>query len=572
MGRVLLAWPAVFLLAGPGVAADLFSDRAVEWGVDFTHFNGRSGEYYFSEIVGAGAALFDYDGDGDLDLFLLQGHLLGAELGKTMADALDTPRGQLADRLFRNDLTIDAEGRRQVRFVDVTASSGLRSTGYGMGVAAADFDNDGWVDLFVTNFGANQLWKNRGDGTFVDHTAGAGLGDIRWSIPAVSLDFDRDGWLDLYVGNYVDFSLKNHKLCRTIAGAADYCGPLSFPPLADRLYRNLGDGTFEDVSTKSRIGREFGGALGVVAADLDGDGWQDIYVANDGVPNQMWINQHDGSFRNEALLAGTAVSAMGRPEASMGVVVADYDGDGDEDIFMTHLLRETNTLYRNEGQGTFVDATDEAGLGSPSWPYTSFGTVFFDYDNDGALDLLVASGSVRVLNELEAAGDPFPFHQKNQLFHNRGNGRFVDVTAIAGAVFQHSEVSRGLAWGDIDNDGDADVVLTNNGGRTRLLINNVGQQSHWLGLRLVAGKPQRDQQGARLALRRKGRSTLWRRVDSGGGFAVANDPRILIGLGDSPQVDGLEVIWPDGWRENFSAEADRYTTLVRGRGKPAVSR
>ncbi|MDH3745886.1 MAG: VCBS repeat-containing protein, partial [Acidobacteriota bacterium] len=408
---------------------DVFVDRAAETGLNFVHFNGMSGEFYFAETAGSGGALFDYDNDGDLDVYLVQAHMLGP--GKSSEDALLPPVGELRDRLFRNDLSVGADGSPILRFTEVTEESGIRAEGYGMGAATGDFDNDGWVDLYVTNFGSNQLWRNNGDGTFSDVTAKSGADDIRWSVPATWLDFDRDGWLDLFVGNYVDFTIGSHKLCRTIAGAPDYCGPLAFNPLPDRLLRNRRDGGFEDRSASAGIDQEFGGALGAVAADLDGDGWPDLYVGNDGTPNQMWVNRKDGTFRNQALIAGTAVNMVGEPEASMGVSIADFDADGDEDIFLTHLIRETNTVYVNDGGGLFEDATSETGLGSPSWLYTGFGTAWIDFDNDGWLDLVVANGAVEVVEELAAKRDPYPLHQPNQLYRNEG-ARFVDVSASAG--------------------------------------------------------------------------------------------------------------------------------------------
>ncbi len=366
------------LFAAFAAAGDLFVEAG--GGPAFTHFNGMSGELYFPEMMGSGAALFDYDGDGDLDAYLVQGVMLGP--GKSLADAVfPPPAGEaLVDRLFRNDT--GAEGADAApRFVDVTASSGLAADGYGMGVAAGDYDGDGQVDLYVTNFGANQLWRNTGDGRFEDVTASAGVGDERWSVSAAWVDYDRDGDLDLYVGNYVRYTFDNAKPCRSSTSARDYCSPLVYKPDVDTLYRNEGDGRFTDVSAAAGVRKKFGGALGVVVGDFDADGWPDIYVANDGVANQLWMNQGDGTFRDEAMLAGVGVNMDGSPEASMGVDAADFDGDGDEDLFMTHLARETNTLYINDGEGWFEDRTLAMGLANPSFQYTGFGTAWFDYDN-----------------------------------------------------------------------------------------------------------------------------------------------------------------------------------------------
>ncbi len=553
----------------------VFTDQAAELGLDFVHVNGMSGKFYFCEIVGPGGALFDYDNDGDVDVYLVQGHMLARGTDRS------PPSGEHRDRLFRNDLVAGSDGSPTLGFTEVTEDSRIRASGYGMGVATGDYDNDGWTDLYVTNFGANQLWRNNGRGadgkvTFTDVTAAAGVGEVRWSVPATFVDVDRDGWLDLFVGNYVEYTIEAHKQCRTLAGAPDYCGPHSYKPEPDRLLRNRGRGkdgrvTFEDMSARSAIVSEYGGALGAIAADFNADGWPDLYVGNDGMPNQMWINQGGAGFQNEALLAGTGVNFMGRPEASMGVTVGDFDADGDEDIFLTHLLRESNTLYLNDGSGVFEDVTHEAGLDTPSWKFTGFGTAWLDYDNDGWLDLLTANGEVKVIPELEARGDPHPLHQTNQLFRNLGAGargvvRFEEVTGSAGEVFALSEVSRGVAVGDVDNDGDSDVLLLNNNGPARLLINGTGQDNHWVGLRLVGGGPAHDRLGSWVGIARPGRPPLWRRVATGGSFLSASDPRILVGLGDSPQIERVTVRWPGGRQEQWQVQADRYTTLREGTG------
>lgn len=551
-------------------AQELFSESAEATGLDFVHFNGMSGEYYMIENLGGGGALFDYDNDGDLDVFLVQGAMLGP---KTLADALFPPRpGEpLMDRLYRNDLVVHGDGTRTVRFVDVTAKSGLRSFGYGMGVTAGDIDNDGWVDLYINNFGANELWRNNGDGTFSDITKEAGVGEERLSVSSAFVDYDRDGWLDLYVSNYVNFTPEKNRICHAPNGSRDYCSPLIYDPEPDRLYHNRGDGTYDDVTAKAGITREFGAALGVVVADFNRDGWPDIYVANDGMVNQLWTNRKDGTFMDEALLSGTAVNMEGAPEASMGVDAADVDDDGDEDLFMTHLLGETNTIYINNGQGWFEDRTVSTGLAAPSQGYTSFGTAWLDYDNDGWLDLLIANGGVNNFLSLVLQNDPYPLHQTNQLFANRGGGRFEEVTNKAGKVFALSEVSRGVACGDVDNDGDADVLLVNNNGRVRLLVNNVGSSKHWLGLRLVESTG-RDALGARVQVNRPKGSPHWRRARADGSYASANDPRVLIGLGDSPQISSVRIYWPSGRVEEWSdLAADRYTTLHEGEGKEVKS-
>jgi len=544
----------------------LFREVAASVGLDFVHFNGMTGELYFPETMGAGGALFDYDRDGDLDVYLVQGAFLDPRA--TMADALRPVAGPLHGRLYRNDLRIGPDGRRELRFADVTEESGIRAAGYGMGVAAGDVDNDGWTDLYLTNLGPNQLWHNDGDGTFSEVTARAGVDDPRWSVPAVFFDYDRDGWLDLFVGNYVAFTVASHKLCRTVAGEPDYCGPQTYRAETDRLFRNRGDGTFEDVSVASGIRGPSGAALGAVATDLDGDGLPDLYVANDGMPNRMWINRGDGTFEDRALFAGTAVNRNGEPEASMGVAAGDLDGDGDDDLAMTHLTLETNTVYLNDGSGLFDDASAASGLGPPSVAWTGFGAAWLDFDLDGLFDLATVNGAVRLPPDptSRAPGDDWPLAQPNQLFGNAGGGRFVEVSDRAGPGFTAREVSRGLAAGDVDEDGDPDLLVTNASGPVRLLLNQAADGSHWLGLRLV-GAGGRDMLGARVAVHRPAAPPLVRRADSGGSYASASDPRVLVGLGADPAVERVVVTWPDGTREEWRVEADRYTTLRQGEGR-----
>ncbi len=559
---------ASLILATAAHAADEpFTDVAAEAGLDFVHFNGMTGQFYLIENMGSGAALFDYDNDGDLDIYVVQSDVM--EPGKQRSETIIPPKPgpPVTDHLYRNDTVVNADGTRSIRFTDVTATSGIQGSHYGMGVATGDYDNDGWVDLYVLAYGANTLWHNNGDGTFSDATAKAGVGESRISVSGAFLDYDRDGLLDLYVGNYVDFSPANNRKCFAPSGERDYCNPEFYNPETDRLFRNKGDGTFEDVSDKSGIASEAGNTLGIVAADFNGDRWVDLYVASDGLPNQMWINQKNGSFVNEALLSGTAVNMEGAAEASMGVDAADFDGDGDEDLFMTHFLGETNTLYVNDGTGWFEDQSVGTGLGAPSIAYTSWGTAWFDYDNDGWLDLLVANGGINIIQVLARAGDPYPLHQPNQLFRNQGGGQFREVTAEAGAVFKLSEVTRGAAFGDIDNDGDTDVLLTNNAGPLRLLRNNLGTKSHWLGLR-VLDKSGRDALGARVAFDLGNGKQFWRRARNEGSYAVANDPRILLGLGEATEVKTVRVYWPTGRVEEWSQlKANQYTMLKEGGGK-----
>ena len=567
---------ALALAGGAPAAADdpIFTDVAAERGLDFVHWNGMTGEFHFPEMTGQGGAFVDYDGDGDLDVYLVQGAML--EPGKTPADALfplasDPPP---RDRLYRNDLAPGPGGRPVPRFVDVTDPSGLIALGYGMGVAAGDFDNDGWVDLYVTNYGPNQLWRNLGDGRFSDVTAASGTDDPRWSTSTAFLDFDGDGWLDLYVTNYVRYEVGRKVECFATSSRRDYCGPSAFEPAGDSLFHNLGPGaggavTFEDVSLAAGIGRQKGAGLGVVAADFDGDGRTDLYVANDGQPNFLWINRGDGTFFDDALLAGVAVNRQGRPEASMGVDAGDFDGDGDVDLFMTHLMGETNTLYVNDGTGLFEDRTIESGLGPGSLSFTSFGTSFIDYDNDGWLDLLAMNGAVRILEPLARSGDPYPLDQPNQLFRNLEGRGFEEVSERAGPAFALAEVSRGAAFGDVDNDGDLDVLQINNNGPARLLINRAGDGRPWLGVRAIGraapgSAGERDLLGTLVEVRRAGAPSRWRRAAADGGYCSANDPRVVVGLADSPKVTAVRLVWPDGRVEEWRRPAvGRSTTYLR---------
>ena len=566
--RLMWAPLAVWLVAGcgrtpsppaPSAGADArqtedawFTDVAQAAGIDFVHVNGASGRFHYPEILPPGVGLFDYDNDGDLDVYLVQGRTLGAP----------EPRA-LKGRLYRNDLRVH-EGARELRFTDVTDASGIIADQFGLGVAAADIDNDGWVDLFLTNFGVNQLWRNNGDGTFADQSKARGLHDTsgRFAVSAAFLDYDRDGWLDLYVGNNANYTLTNETSCPNMAGARDYCPPQIYGGQPDRLYRNQGRGRFVDVSATALVGGTFGPALGVATADYDGDGWMDIFVANDGEENLLWINQRDGTFRDNALMAGAALTDEGKAEASMGVDAGDFDNDGDEDLFITELTGQGSNLYANDGQGVFRDVSAASGLGHLSVPYTGWGTAWFDFDNDGWLDILSVNGTI-VANEARPASS-FPYDQKKVLFRNRRDGRFENVTRHAGAVFELSESGRGAAFGDIDNDGDVDVLVGNDGGRTRLLINHLGNQQHWLGLRLVGGAG-RDLIGARVAVIRRDGSTIWRRARSDGSYGSANDPRVLVGLGTSTESPKVQVRWPDGRLEEWpNVVIDRWTTLTEG--------
>ena len=555
LGLIVLACGELWTLETQGQQSPILTDVTVESGVDFHHHNGATGSLLLPEVIGAGGALFDYDNDGDLDLFAIES---GAIPGPTQS-------GQRSrSRLYRNDLD---PATRQIHFTDVTERSGIVAIGYGMGAATGDIDNDGWIDLYLTNLGSNQLFRNRGDGTFADITTASGTDDPRWSTSAAFFDFDRDGWLDLFVANYVDFAITMKRECFSNGSARDYCNPVVYSPTPDRLFRNNGDGTFTDVSAKAGITRATGRGLGVLAADLNDDGWTDLYVANDGDANQLWINERGtGVFRDEALLAGVAVSRTGQPQGSMGIDLADIDRDGDEDLIVTNLDNESNTFYLNTGKGLFEDRTSEFGLFRLA--FTGFGARFLDYDNDGWLDLVVANGAVRHLPAQVRRGDPYPLKQRNQLLHNETGKRFVDVTASAGTAFDRLDVGRGVSMGDLDNDGDSDLVIFNNSGPARVLRNDVGSRQHWLGLRVIDRR--RDAVQTRVELVRTGGVPLVRRVQTDGSYCAASDPRVLFGLGGETSMQTVRVRWPGGKVEEFRNLApDRYWVLEAGKAPRA---
>jgi hypothetical protein len=448
---------------------------------------------------------------------------------------------------------------RHLHFTDVTETSGIVATEYGMGAAAGDIDNDGWTDLYLTNFGRSQMFHNNGDGTFSDVSTASGTDGSGWAVSAAFLDYDRDGWLDLYVGNYLHYTVESDQKCLTPAGGRDYCAPQAYRAQPDRLYRNLGRGRFVDVTSTALIDPAFGPALGIATADFNNDGWIDIYVANDSQENQLWMNQHDGTFRNQALLAGVAVTADGQAEASMGVDAGDFDNDGDEDLFMAELTGEGSNLYVNNGSGRFTDRSAASRLGPITTALTGFGSAWLDVDNDGWLDLMSVNGMVRAPEE--RLNSPFPYAQRKRLFLSLRNGQFEDASERGGAVFQLSEVGRGAAFGDVDDDGDVDVVVANDAGRARLLVNHVGNRRHWAGLKLAGTQPL----GARVEVVRRPGSALWRRARSDGSYASANDPRVLVGLGDSAEPITVRVRWPDGRTDEWSNVAvDRWTTLTAG--------
>jgi hypothetical protein len=522
----------------------------VERGFDLPPSERPAGSFFMPEITGTGAGLFDADGDGDLDIVLPR----------------MPPFGQ-RDRPAPNRLYLqEPDGR----FRDATADSGLGDPGFGQGVAIGDVDNDGDLDLFFSNFGRDRLYWNDGSGHFRE-ASDAGLDGEHWSTSATFCDVDRDGHLDLYVAHYLSYEHRAH--CYDLSSAADYCGPEAFGGDADTLYRNDGDGTFTDVSVEAgirppRIGRSAKG-LGVICADLTADGWPDVFVANDGMPNHLWVNQGGGRFEEQALARGVAVNFHGVPEANMGIAVGDADGDLQLDLHVTHLAGENNSLYCGAAGGLFDDRTVQSGLARHDLALTGFGTAFLDLEHDGDLDLAVANGRVR---RGERAGDrlgPFwsLYAEAQLLLLNDGAGEYENAMTRAGR-FAETAVGRGLAFGDLDDDGDLDLVLTETDNVVRLFRNDAppaGQ--HWLLVRAVTGR--RDAIGARVTASAGGRRQL-RLVQPGTSYLCSNDPRVHFGLGPASRYDAVEVEWPDGSRERFpGGAADRVITITQGTGTAA---
>ncbi|MBI1925091.1 CRTAC1 family protein [Candidatus Poribacteria bacterium] len=537
-------------------AGPYFRDVTAEMGLDFRHVNGFSPERRLIETMGSGGALFDYDNDGDLDLYLVQGNYL--------------PQGALQNinRLYRNDGD---------HFTDVTAEAGVGDSGYGMGAVAADYDGDGDLDLYVTNFGQNVLYRNNGDGTFTDVTEGAGVGCPLLSTSAAYGDYDRDGDLDLYVCNYVEYSLETDVPCH-FRDMRIYCGPNEYHGIADTLYRNNGDGTFTDVTKESGVYEPTTRGLGVVFTDVNDDGWLDIYVANDMTPNTLFINQGDGRFREEGTLRGAAYNGDGIANGSMGVDAGDYDNDGDSDFWVTNFSLEANCLMQNDGNGYFYDTTFDVGLAVPSFYMLGFGTRFLDFDNDGWLDLFVGNG--HIWDNVERIDPNLRYAEPVQLFRNR-DGTFMDITDEAG-LGEKSYVVRGMLFGDIDNDGDVDVVLCQSNRPAVILRNEVGTPFQplprplsyeergegreggkaWLLVKLVGREGNLDAIGARVRLTANG-MTQTREVICGASYLAGNDLRLLFGLGDAKAVERLEIRWPDGALQTLENLPTRQLLTVR---------
>ena len=527
-----------------------FVDVTEESGLCFVHDAGPTGTYFLPQILGSGAALFDFDNDGRLDVYLLQN---GGARGQT-------------NRLFHQE--------RDGRFTDVSAGSGLDIAGHNMGVAVGDVNNDGWPDVLVTQYGGVKLFVNNGNGAFTETARQAGLESSLWGTSACFFDYDRDGWLDLAIANYVDYDPSWR--CDDLLGHRDYCHPNSYPGSVTRLYHNLGAPAsgrrigFEDVTLASGLGRVTAPGLGVVCADFDGDGWPDILVANDAKPNCLWINEHDGTFKDEALRRGLALNGMGLPQGNMGIALGDVSSNGLFDVFISHLTEETHALYVQGPRGFFHDGTTAAGLTRSDWRGTGFGVVLADFNQDGAMDLALVNGRVsrKPSSSGPLRGDFWDaYRERNQLFGNRGDGQFRDLSADNAALCGAPHVSRGLACGDVNQDGAVDLLVTAVGGRARLYRNAAPERGHWLLVRAVDPLLKRDAYGATVTVRCGGRRRIGL-VQAGGSYLCSSDPRVHFGLGPCDTVDELRVLWPDGVEEVFPGwPTDRVVVLRKGEGR-----
>ncbi len=511
--------------AAPPSMATWFEESAAAAGVDFKHESGADGEHWFPEIMGGGVCLFDYDADGDLDLYVVQSGDLKAS-------------GAATNRLFRND------GAGQ--FDDVTGAAGVGHAGYGMGACTGDYDGDGDTDLYVTNVGPNALFRNEGDGTFREVAAQAGVDHAGWGTSCAFLDYDLDGLADLFLANNLVWSPQIEQACFNYYGEEDYCSPNNYnAPAPDVLYHGKATGVFEDVSAASGISTSFGNGLGVVVGDYDNDGDPDLYVANDARPNQLWRNEGGTKFTDQALISGTAVNGDGAAEAGMGVQFVDAENDGDLDLFMTHLRNESNTFYVNQGGG-FRDMTRVTGMLGRSLKFTGFGTGFADFDHDGELDLFIANGAVQ---RWKQPFDPAnPYAEANLLFRGMGGTQFEEI-ADAGLAAPLLGTSRGAAFGDLDADGDIDVVVVELDGDLRVLKNVAPKIGGWVRFAVLDGGDQKAL-GARVRVKSSG-AEYWRVAHPAYSYLSSNDPGVHFGLSTSTQVDEVLVIWNGGTREVF---------------------
>ena len=522
-----------------------FTDQTQQAGIHFKHTNDASEQKYLPETMGAGGLFFDYDNDGHLDIYFVN--------SGTLSRLFETHR-------HPDDMNVLYRNNGDGTFVDVTTKAGVqRNQGYGMGCLAADYDNDGDADLYLTNFGKNQLYRNNGDGTFTDVTSHAGVGDGNWSVSASFGDYNLDGYLDLYVANYLDYQLETAHAC-FLEGIHIYCGPHEYPGVRDTLYENNGDGTFTDVTTRAGVGNT-GKGLGTLFTDYNNDGYPDIFVANDAVPDFLYRNNKDGTFTDIAITAGIAYNSEGRATASMGIASGDYDNDGVSDLFITNFSLEVNSLFRNDGDGFYTMTTFEAGVADPSFSQLGFGTQFLDADNNGALDLFVANG--HVWDNVSNITPSLSYKQKCQIFGNTGMGKFKDLSETAGPFFKRAVVARGVAIGDYNNDGAMDILITRCG-ETPVLLRNDSETHNWVKIRLVGIESNRDGIGAKVWVHTN-ETIQFREAVCGGSYASGSELTLLFGIGIQEAIQSIKVEWQNGHAQtlDFSNAKNPINQVIR---------
>lgn len=521
---------------------------AAQSGITWVHSNGKSEEHWLPEAMCSGCAFLDYDNDGSMDIFLVN----------TGPSSFYHPKNPPRNALYRNN--------RDGTFTDVTSKAGLDAARWGEGVAVGDFNRDGYPDIYLTCYGNNILFRNNGDGTFADVTAKASVEAAGWSTSAVWFDYDNDGKLDLFVCAFVDYSGPHPRTCGSDAlHKHSYCVPTVFEPRLSQLYHNNGDGSFTEVGHLTDIGKNPGKAHGVVATDINNDGLLDLFVANDTVPNFLYVNRGNGRFEEIGLSAGVAYSSDGQARSGMGVDSADYDNDGKLDLFVSNIDSERFSLYHNNGDESFTDRADETGISKATYYLSGWGLKFFDYDNDGNMDLFLANGHPNDM--IEKLLDNVTWAEPLLLFHNDG-ARLTDVSAQAGPAFRRNWPARGMAIGDFDNDGALDVLISNNGAAPLLLHNEVGARNNWLGVRLIGVTSNIDAVGARVTWSFEGKTRSQMKV-GGGSYLSAHDPRLVLGIGEAKKIDSLEIRWPLPSQvvDRFtSLPINRYITIREGHG------
>jgi hypothetical protein len=535
------------------VPQPLFEDVTTRVRVDFQHENSPTSNKYLLETMGGGVGLIDYNKDGRLDIFLTNGARLADPMPRGAAP--DKSDARYRNRLYR----ANPDGT----YTDVTSEAGLTATaGYGMGIAVGDYDNDGNDDLYLTNYGANVLYHNNGDGKFEDVTARAGVAASGWSTSAGFVDYDNDGRLDLFVARYLDWDFSKSRYCgEHKPGYRAYCHPDNFGGVTSILFHNDGDGKFSDVSKKAGIANPEGKALGVAFADFDNDGWQDIYVANDSVQCFLYRNNQDGTFTDVSLAAGVGYDEDGRPFAGMGVDFSDYDNDGYPDIIVTNLSLQRYAVYRNNRDATFTYTTVESGVGRATLEYSGWGVKFIDYDNDGWKDVFAAQG--HVMDTIHLTSPNLKYSQPPLLLRNE-RGRFRDTGAATGGIFARPLASRGAAFGDLDNDGDLDVVISVCGGRAVVLSNAMKGGGNWIRLNLIGTRSNRNGIGSRVTARVADSAMQVYEVHSGSSYLAASDRRVLIGLGDThKEAKLIEIRWPGGAKQTLEKVKGGQTVEVR---------